>query len=173
MTAKQKQCLLCYLGLYSGPIDGIWGEKSRQAQGAFEGKFGPFTPENLLAALSNTVDFWQEIPNFTREEFRCKCGGKFCGGFPAEPAEKLVRLAQAVRSHFDAPAVVSSGVRCQTHNANVGGVPGSRHKLGTAMDFCVRGKTSGEVLDFVLARPETHYAYAIDGNYIHMDVIVP
>lgn len=173
MTLKQKQCLLGYLGLYGGPMDGIWGSGSMAAQSAFEDKYGEFTPENLLGALSKTVGFWEQTPNFTREEFRCKCGGKFCGGFPAEPSEKLVRLAQAVRSHFDAPAVISSGVRCQTHNANVGGVPGSRHRLGTAMDFCVRGYPAGQVLDFVLAQPQTHYAYAIDGNYIHMDVVEP
>ena len=36
MTVKQKQCLLAYLGYYTGAIDGIWGEKSRAATEAFQ-----------------------------------------------------------------------------------------------------------------------------------------
>lgn len=173
MTDRQKQCLLCYLGLYDGPMDGIWGEKSQEAEKEFVRKYGAFTPDNLRNVLVNWEDFWQEIPNFTREEFRCKCGGRYCDGFPAEPAEKLVRLAQGVRSHFDAPAVVSSGVRCLVHNRLVGGVPGSRHRLGTAMDFRVKGVPAQQLLEFIQAQPQTHYAYAIDDNYVHMDVIVP
>ena len=31
MTRKQKQALLSYLGAYDGPLDGIWGDRSRQA----------------------------------------------------------------------------------------------------------------------------------------------
>ena len=31
MTAIQKQCLLTYLGYDTGGVDGIWGDKSRQA----------------------------------------------------------------------------------------------------------------------------------------------
>ena len=173
MTEKQKQCLLAYLGLYDGAIDGIRGAKTLAAEAAFGEKYGEYSAENLLEAVAKPEDPWAEAPNFTREEFRCKCGGKFCDGFPAEPSGKLVRLAQRVRSHFDAPAVVSSGVRCRTHNANVGGVTGSRHLRGLAMDFCVRGRSAAQVLEFVKAQPETRYAYAIDGNYIHMDVETP
>lgn len=173
MTNRQKQCLLCYLGLYSGAIDGIWGKGSKGAEADFTRIYGEFTEENLLKALENPADFWQDTPNFTREEFRCKCGGKHCGGFPVEPAERLVRLAQTVRSHFDAPVVITSGVRCETHNEKVGGVPGSRHKKGTAMDFTVRGVPAAKVLAFVLEQPQTRYAYNIDGSCIHMDVGEP
>ena len=31
MTAIQKQCLLTYLGYDTGGVDGIWADKSRQA----------------------------------------------------------------------------------------------------------------------------------------------
>ena len=82
----------------------------------------------------------------------------------------LIRVADRVRAHFGAEAFVSSGVRCQQHNANVGGVPGSRHLYGKAMDFCISGKKAAEVLEYVLKQPEIRYAYDIDGTYIHMDV---
>ena len=173
MTVKQKQCLLCYLGYYDGGIDGIRGSKTAAAEAAFGKDHGGFSPESLLAAVTRPEDFWQQIPNFRREEFRCKCGGKYCDGFPAEPSRKLVGLAQAVRSHFDAPVIISSGVRCERHNARVGGVSGSRHKTGCAMDFRVRGKTAEQVLAFVKAQSQTHYAYAIDENFLHMDVTEP
>ena len=186
MTNVQKQCLLKYLGYYAGDIDGNFGPLSKMATAGFQddygldpdGEFGPLTEAKALEAVAGTAqpvepeNFWDGTKYFDREEFRCKCGGKYCDGFPAEPAKKLVTLADRVREHFGAPAIVSSGVRCETHNANVGGVSGSRHKYGTAMDFCVRGKDAEQVLSFVQAQPETRYAYAIDGNYVHMDVVV-
>lgn len=36
MTAKQKQCLLTYLGYDTGGVDGLWGDKSRRATKAFQ-----------------------------------------------------------------------------------------------------------------------------------------
>ena len=116
------------------------------------------------------ADFWVGIKNFEREEFACKCGGKYCNGFPVEPERKLVTVADRVREHFGNPAIVSSGVRCQRHNANVGGVSNSRHLYGKAMDFCIVGHRAAEVLAYVQAQPEIAYSYAIDANYVHMDV---
>ena len=186
MTKVQKQCLLRYLGFYTGKVDGIWGALSKQATADFQraygikddGKFGALTEGKILEAVAGLAqpvepeNFWDGIKYFDREEFRCKCGGKYCDGFPAEPAKKLVQLADRVREHFGKPMRVSSGVRCEVHNANVGGVSGSRHKYGTAMDFCVDDMPASVVLPYVQSQSETNYAYAIDSNYIHMDVIV-
>ena len=108
---------------------------------------------------------------FRRDEdgIRCPCGR--CGGFPVEPSETLMRLADRVRTMAGAPATVSSTVRCAAHNAELkGSVPNSRHLLGRAMDFSVRGWSSGKLLALVQKQPEVHYAYAIDGQYVHMDV---
>lgn len=191
MTDKQKQHLLGYLGYYSGQVDGIWGRLSEEATRAFQrdygleqdGVFGPATEKRILEVIATgeqptrqaqpTPDtgggeeWWREIRYFTRAEFRCPCGR--CGGFPAEPAEKLVRLADQVREHFGAPALPSSGVRCPEHNKEVGGVWNSYHLTGRALDFRVQGKTAAEVLAFVKTLP-VHYAYAIDESYVHMDV---
>lgn len=181
MTDVQKQCLLKYLGYYAGAVDGIFGGQSRQATKDFQadyglessGVFDSATEGTVLQALTGAVekvaDFWEEVRYFRKEEFRCKCGGVYCDGFPAEPEKKLVLMADRVRSHFGAPAIVSSGVRCGKHNANVGGAAASRHMTGKAMDFCVRGKTAKEVLAFVQEQ-DIRYAYAIDANYVHMDV---
>ena len=182
MTDTQKQCLLKYLGYYDGAVDGIFGRASTGATKAFQadygiaasGLFDGATEEMILRALTGTAekvaDLWEEIRFFKKEEFRCRCGGKHCGGFPAEPNEALVRLADRVREHFGAPVIVSSGVRCITHNALVGGAVASRHMAGKAMDFCVKGKSASEVLAFVQSQKDVRYAYAIDGSYVHMDV---
>ena len=87
-----------------------------------------------------------------------------------EPSEPLVRLADKVRAHFNAPATVSSGVRCQAHNDSLkGSVPNSYHVRGKAMDFCVRGVPGERLLAYVKTLP-VHYAYRIDDSFIHMDV---
>lgn len=116
------------------------------------------------------TNWWDNIKHFDRDEFECHCGGKYCNGYPAEPSQILVRVADRVREHFGAPAIVSSGVRCKTHNANVGGVANSKHLSGKAMDFCISGKTAEQVLAYVEKQPEINYAYAIDSEYVHMDV---
>ena len=189
MTDKQKQCLLTYLGYDTGGVDGIWGDKSRQATRVFQSDYGlepdgvfgdatlarikqviasgeqPVAAEN---ATTTSADWWQDIWYFTREEFRCPCPR--CGGFPVEPSEELVRLADHVREYFGVPITVSSGVRCQAHNDELpGSVPNSYHVRGKAMDFTVKGKTSAQVLAYVKTLP-IHYAYAIDDSYVHMDV---
>ena len=190
MTAKQKQALLSYLGYYDGPLDGLWGEKSQRATidfqrgymepTAVDGIFGAATEKRILEVvatgekpiadkMSVTADWWKDIRYFTRAEFRCPCGR--CGGFPVEPDEKLVRLADQVREHFGAPATVSSGVRCQAHNDELdGSVPNSYHVKGKAMDFCVRGVPGAKLLAYVKTLP-VHYAYQIgNSDFVHMDV---
>lgn len=197
MTIKQKQCLLYYLGYYEGDIDGDWGAKSVEATKEFQkdngldvdGVFGEKTKEVIVTAVfhgkfenkasaSNTTstttdnstseDWWKDIKYFGRHEFACKCGK--CGGYPKEPEEKLIRVADRVREYFGSPATVSSGVRCKTHNANVGGVSNSRHLSGKAMDFAVQGKSANQVLAYVQKQSEIRYAYAIDSKYVHMDI---
>mgnify|MGYP003304469701 CR=1 FL=1 len=92
---------------------------------------------------------------------------------PAEPNEALVRLADRVREHFGAPVIVSSGVRCITHNALVGGAVASRHMAGKAMDFCVKGKSASEVLAFVQSQKDVRYAYAIEYDCIDPLALYP
>ena len=156
MTIKQKQALLAYLGYYNGPLDGLWGEGSKWATIGFQraymerenvdGIFGAETEKRILEVIatgekpvddkmSATADWWKDIRYFTREEFRCQCGGKYCNGFPAEPAEETVRMADEIRRRAGVPLNVNSGVRCKRHNAEVGGVSNSLHTTGQAVDL--------------------------------------
>ena len=153
-------------------------QRSYMAQIDVDGIFGEATEKRILEVIATgeepkesvNVDtasgWWKEIRYFTRAEFRCPCGR--CGGFPAEPAEKLVRLADQVRENFGAPVLPSSGVRCPEHNKAVGGVWNSYHLAGKALDFRIQGRSAAEVLAFVRRLP-VHYASAIDASYVHMD----
>lgn len=191
MTTRQVQALLTYLGYDPGDVDGLPGKNTRRAVLAFQaqegletdGSPGPLTQAALLDAVAagrfwkedaqtpeeTTGTWWDSIRYFTREEFRCPCPR--CGGFPVEPDETLVRLADRVREHFGAPANVSSGVRCQAHNYELpGSAKNSYHLRGKAMDFAVRGVSGAKLLAYVKTQ-QVHYAYQISGSdYVHMDV---
>ena len=54
--------------------------------------------------------------SFSSWEFRCKCG---CGYEKVDPA--LVSLLQTIRDSLGESILVTSGVRCSSHNANVPG----------------------------------------------------
>ena len=183
MTNKQKQLLLQFLGLYDGAIDGIWGPKSQKAMEVVRRKYeGMDEASTLLLAVANWAPnngtspdnnetFWDKIEFFDRNEFRCTCGGRGCNGFPAEPGERLVRNAEAARTHFGQPATVSSGVRCGLRNSELpGSAANSLHLSGRAMDFEVSGVSAAKLLAYVQTLPEVHEAYAIDGSYVHMGV---
>ena len=195
MTLQQIQCLLQYLGYYTITVDGIWGPGTEQAVKDFQHDNGleedgipgkltqaalldavaksRFKPKEIQAETDNDGAeelWWKEIRYFTREEFRCKCGGKYCNGFPAEPQEGMVRAIDNVREHFGKAFTPNSGVRCPTHNANVGGVSTSRHLYGKAVDFRVPGKTAAQVLAYLATLPGLGYCYDIDGTSVHMDI---
>ncbi len=199
MTVRQVQDLLHYLG-YGLTPDGIRGPETAAAVRGFQKEYGegltvdgdagsetqaalrravgdgwqrPEAPVPDLGTNS-TGTFWDEIRYWTREEFKCRCGeyhAPYCDGFPAEPDETLVRLADRVRGHFGRPAHRSSGIRCRQHNADSGGVSNSKHLYGKALDFFVEGVSGRELLSYVQAQKETNYAYIIDGQYVHMDVL--
>lgn len=192
MTIRQVQLLLSFLGYDPGAPDGIDGEKTQSAVRLFQareglredGIAGSKTQERLLdvvaqgrmytrtepKAENGTGDFWKDIRYFSRNEpyIACSCGS--CGGFPVEPDEKLMRLADRVRQQAGAAMIPSSTVRCRAHNAEVGGVANSRHLAGKAMDFSVRGWTAERTLALVRQQKEVRYAYAIDGTHVHMDI---
>ena len=193
MTVRQVQLLLTYLGYDPGAIDGADGPKTRAAVKAFQAAEGmesdgmagqqtqarlreavfqgrTKTGEGPAAAPPGTGTWWDGIRYFSREEpyIGCSCGR--CGGFPVEPSEKLMRLADSVRAAAGRPMVPTSTVRCRVHNKAVGGVENSRHLLGKAMDFSIPGWSADRTLALVRQQKAARYAYAIDGTHVHMDI---
>lgn len=187
MTIKQRQCLLAYLGYYVGAIDGKWGQLSQIATKAFQKDFGieddgvcgKETEKALTHAVcygmpvrkEETKDetFWDGIKYFKRSEFKCKCG-KYCNGFPEEPSEKLVKLLDQIRGHFNAPVTITSGVRCKTHNTNVGGASSSQHLKGTAADIKVKGVQPEDVAAYAETLLPGTGGIGRYGTFTHVDV---
>lgn len=158
MNVRQIQNLLDYLGYEPGVIDGAMGRNTQAAVRRFQADYGltadgdpgAATKKMLIGAVAGTavkVDkpadagqartgtFWDDIQYFARAEFRCQCGGRYCDGYPAEPAEETVRMADEIRRRAGVPLTVNSGLRCARHNAEVGGVSNSLHTTGQAVDL--------------------------------------
>ena len=93
----------------------------------------------------NTGTVWDEIKYFKKQEFACKCG-KYCNGYPAEIDMNMVKIADQIREKIGKPITINSGLRCKTHNSNVGGVSNSQHLLGNAADLgCPAGCTPAQM----------------------------
>ena len=191
MTVKQKQNLLAYLGYYVGDIDGVWGILSETAMNAFKVDFSGLdvpgvqknAPEKALKhavaydlfktepVKDETGTFWDEIEYFTRDEFKCKCGGKYCNGYPAEPDERMVRLADQLRKNLVVPVTIISGLRCKTWNAVQGGVSNSQHMYGEAADIYASGVSQSRVEAELDKIGGVRYHYPIKGSSnVHFDV---
>ena len=153
-------------------IDGIPGPASRTAVYNFQlqhqvrpdgtelvldGRFGPAT-EKALREVIGTGEEPQKIhPPVTKpkggyrwispEDFRCRCGGQYCNGWPAEPHEKTLDLLEQLGEIFEKPIQAHSGLRCRSWNRIQGGAGTSKHMYGMAMDFHLEGISPEELYD--------------------------
>lgn len=195
MTVEQVQHLLSYLGYYVGEVDGIWGQMTTVAAKAFQQSFGGIADTGSPSletekALRHAVAYdmfknadatddpdevwWEGIQYFKKSEFACKCGqyhAAYCDGYPHKIQPLLVQIAERAREHFGQPIDIISGLRCDRHNLDSGGVYNSQHKFGEAADVRVRGVNQKTVLDWFLSQPDVRYAYPIEGSEnVHFDI---
>lgn len=183
---------------YIGDVDGIYGRLSRRAIQDFQRAFGGLTvtgeadadtdqamrhavafgiqerdPETDLDVSDNdqTSTFWDDIEFFDKEEMRCKCGGRYCDGYPHEIQPLLMQILDRARKWSGHPIVIISGLRCEDWNRIQGGVANSQHKYGEAVDVYFYGKTPAEALAWLQSQPDVRYAYQIYGcSNIHFDI---
>jgi hypothetical protein len=66
-------------------------------------------------------------------EFLCKCSYKDCTYTLVN--DRLLRSYKALRKKWNAPLFITSGFRCQRHNAASKGHKDSWHKKGSAIDL--------------------------------------
>lgn len=97
------------------------------------------------------MQYPQITKHFNAHEFRCKCAAK---GLDADNTwchgqewidERLVILLETLRQRLQRPIYVTSGCRCPSYNASVGGAPKSQHMRGKASDIQVAGMTPYEL----------------------------
>lgn len=103
---------------------------------------------------------WSKYPNFSEDEFRCKCG---CGACKIE--EEVVAFCQALRDHMGKPVRILSGYRCRKHNDSIpGAAKDSEHvNPGSAADIlCANSRDRFVMKKFA-------YAYGVRriGTYKH------
>lgn len=177
---KELQTLLNNFG-YNLGVDGKVGMATINAIKNFQQKNGlhvdGIAGQNTFAKLRSggTTLSWSNIKHFKQSEFACKDG---CGFNSIDL--KVVYILERIRSHFgNKPIVVTSGCRCAKHNKAVGGVQGSRHVLGKAADFYIKGVPTNEVLAYckqLVKQGTLRYTYT--GGYkngqmngiIHIDI---
>ena len=208
MTMTRLQMNLKYLGYYGGAIDGIKGNQTIEAIKKFQrdnglvvdGIAGQHTIDKIREIICNeqrnlgvTVDgvagqetinarnskhsySWNDVQHFKKSEFACKDG---CGFDSIDL--RVVKVLEDIRHHFgDKPVIVTSGCRCAKHNKEVGGVQGSRHVAGKAVDFYIPGVSINDIMNYTnsLVRNGT-LRYTYTGKYsngnmqgaVHIDVV--
>lgn len=114
--------------------------------------------------------------NFRKSEFACKCGGEYCDNYAnlgENPIDtRLVEVLQRARDYYGKPIIITSGIRCRKHNSKVGGVEGSRHTSGKAVDCYIESKngvSDSELCEYFKAQSEVRYTYTGFGA-VHVDV---
>lgn len=176
MTILQIQHLLAYLGYDPGGCDGVMGKNTMSAVRQFQADYGlasdgdpgTATQEMLIDAVAGaaakvdkpasatepkTGTFWDEIEYFTRAECRCKCGGRYCNGYPAEMSETTMRVADEIRRRAGVPLNNNSALRCKQWNAQQpGAAANSNHMTGHAIDLApINGNISVAKLQQIAA----------------------
>lgn len=101
--------------------------------------------------------------HFTKEEFDCKCG---CG--TNNISTELVNVLEIIRNGYG-PLVITSGCRCEAHNAREGGKKNSAHLRGYAVDIqCIVGNDRYRLIRAALGVGITRIGVA--KTFIHLDV---
>ena len=108
----------------------------------------------------------QIAKNFKVKEFRCKDGTD-----KIEIDMGLVNILQMIRDKFNSSLNINSAYRTESYNKKIGGSSTSKHCLGMACDFTVKGVPVDIVAMYVdTIFPNTlGIEVAENGSYIHID----
>ena len=100
--------------------------------------------------------------HFTREEIACKCG---CGFDTIDII--TLQLADEVREFCGHSITPSSGCRCASYNARVGGADNSQHVQARAIDLPV--KNPKELFDYLCEKYPGKYGFGLYPTFVHID----
>ena len=176
LSIKKRQEYLKYLGFYKGAVDGISGAKTKQAIKELQDKY--FTRKsdrdgvygkNTDILLVDAYRVKKHTKNFDLKEFKCGCGGKYCTGYPVYLSINLLKDLQTMRDIYGA-IKITSPLRCASHNKSVGGVAGSYHTKGKALDlynsnFSKSFTTRKNAIEKWLTLPDANMGY--ENGYMH------
>jgi zinc D-Ala-D-Ala carboxypeptidase len=97
--------------------------------------------------------------------FKCKCGceqNNMDAGFAA----KIVALCVAINKRLE--DILTSGYRCEKHNAAVGGVHNSEHTQGLAADLaCTDSVLRGHIVKQAIRLGLV--SFGVSDTFVHVD----
>lgn len=126
--------------------------------------------ETDVKVYSRTRDGEKKLSaNFRVREFACKDGTDLI-----IISDALVELLQAIRDHFAAPVIISSGYRTSAHDKRVGGSGSGYHTKGMAADIYISSVPPVKIAAFAQTKLGRSGgvecgAYST-GGYVHVDV---
>lgn len=103
-------------------------------------------------------------PHFQEHELACPC----CGACEMKP-EFLAQL-EKLREVLGHPISISSGYRCEPHNAQVGGKTNSKHLTGEAADIVCPDSWSAYWLIKAALHLDVHFGgIGVGEGFVHVD----
>jgi len=103
-----------------------------------------------------------KLKHFKLEEFACPCCGQ------VHMNEEFLLKLDDLRDRCRFPFVITSGYRCEKHNAEIGGVKDSAHVKGLAVDIAVSsGSQRFDIISNGLLLGITRFGPA--KKFIHID----
>ena len=107
--------------------------------------------------------------DFSKSEFACKCG---CGA--CDVKTHLINKLQALRNYLNRPLVITSGVRCTTHNKHEGGKSNSAHLKGLAVDIaCTDSRFRYDLLEGAFALKFARIGVIEDAIHLDLSRVLP
>lgn len=167
LTTEQRKARFKYLGLgeYNKANIARFQKKYLRKKDV-DGVYGTDTDR----ALRHVYNVKKYTKNFSPEEFKCECGGKYCTGYPSYMKRVELENLQSIRDHYGKPMTVTCGLRCKTYNNKLrGSIGNSKHLTGYATDFYMPGVTDTlanrkKAIAWIKKLPNHNYTY---GNGIN------
>jgi len=101
---------------------------------------------------------------FSLYEFECPC----CRRVMLSP--DLLARVDHLRRVINRPIYINSGYRCKEENQRVGGVPGSYHLLGIAVDIHIQDFLLSDLLIYAQEIGFNGIGFYENKNFLHLDV---
>lgn len=185
LSLTERQTYFKKIGLYTKNIDGIVGPGHKNAVRQFNVIFLNKNVETYFEDTDKLLRIiyksycespymkpsdWQYFKNFQEWEFKCKCKGKGCNGYPSKVRIKLVMLVQYIRNRLGKPYKFTSALRCALHNKNVGGIDKSLHMDGGATDGVADNVKPQTITNIAKETTLLSYTYQCGTWEVHTDV---
>lgn len=132
--------------------------------------------------LRHVINVKSHTKNFEPEEFKCRCGGRWCTGYPTRMKVKELKHIQTIRDHYGKPMIITDALRCRRRNESLpNSAKDSPHMHGYAVDFYMQGHTDTaqqrqQVIRYCKKLKGHKYTYAngcydSNGTYIRSDAM--